>query len=110
MVCPVGNEPLPEDCDVIEKKHTAVIIQGKVYAIVAPKEAYYPPYSNYYTVSLYPRKGSVKYLKFKTKKERDKWSFEVGAIYTIEGCLHLAGGKFLGTELVFNVTKVERKD
>ncbi len=106
MVCPVGNEPIPEDCDVIEKEHTAVIIQGKVYAIIAPGEADYSPYDKYFTVSIYPRKGRVKYLKFKTKEERDKWSFERGANYVIEGCLHLAGGR-IDSELIFDVTKVE---
>ena len=109
MVCPIGNEPIPTDCDVIEKKHTTVFIQGKVYAVIDPKDAYYPPYSDYFTVSLYPRKGRVKYLKFRTKEECDQWSFEIGENYTVEGCLHLAGGKFPETELVFNVIKLERR-
>jgi hypothetical protein len=110
MACPIGSEPIPKDCDLIEKKHTVVIIRGDVYAIIAPKEAYYPPYSDYFTVSIYPRKGRVKYLKFKTQEECDRWSFEVGENYSIEGCLHLAGGRTLGTELLFNVTKVERNN
>lgn len=106
MGCPVGKEPLPEDCDVIEKEHTPVIIQGEVRDIVNPEEADYSPYDKYFTVTIYPRRGRVKYLKFKTKEERDKWSFEKGENYNIEGCLHLAGGKIL-RELIFNVTKVE---
>jgi len=110
MVCPVGNEPIPKDCDIIEKNHNVVILQGYVYEVIDPKDAYYPPYSDYLTVSLYPRKGRVKYLKFKTRKELDKWSFEMEEDYTVEGCLHLAGGKFLTKELVFDVIRVERRD
>jgi hypothetical protein len=110
MTCPVGRQSLPPDCAVIERGHTRVIVQGRVYAIIAPDEAHYSPFSTYFTVSLYPSKGKVKYLKFLSKEGRDRWGFEREGNYVVHGCLHLAGTKSLNTELVFDVTNVQRTE
>ena len=69
MACPIGHDPLAQDYTTIEPKHNKVMVQGRVYAVVSPDEAHYPPFSDYFTVSLYPSKGKVKYLKFRTKED-----------------------------------------
>ncbi|HEX74547.1 MAG TPA: ricin-type beta-trefoil lectin domain protein [Dehalococcoidia bacterium] len=107
MACPVcSGERIPQDCSVIEKRGKRVIVQGRVYAIIDTEgltKANYSPFAKYLTVSLYPRKGRVKYLKFKTQQELDRWSFEKDNSFIVHGCLHVADGK----ELVFDVTQVE---
>ena len=103
MSCPVcSGLSLPEDVSVVEKQGKRVILQGNIYAIVSPDEAHYSPFSNYFTVSLYPRKGRVKYLKFRTKDELNQWGFVQETQIRCEGCLHVADGK----EVVFDVAKV----
>ena len=92
---------LSDDFSVIKKHGTKVIVQGKIRTI--DKDHQYPPFSDYFTVSLYPRKGRVKYLKFRTRDELDKWGFSEGRLIRCEGCLHEVDGK----EIVFDVTKVE---
>ncbi|MBI2303926.1 MAG: hypothetical protein HYU86_04160 [Chloroflexi bacterium] len=87
----------------VEKRGRRVILQGAIYAIVGPDDANYTPFSDYFTVSLYPRKGRVKYLKFKTQSELNKWGFIRETRIRCEGCLHETDGK----EIVFDVTKVE---
>ncbi len=105
MACIIckGNKKLPDDVSTIEKQGTKSIFQGKIYAVIRPDEAHYSPFANYCTVSLYPRKGRVKYLKFATPKELNKWAFAPGMRIRCEGCLHIADGY----ELVFDVKKVE---
>ena len=104
MSCPVCcGSHIPDDVSLIEKRGRRVIIQGKVYAVVSPDEAHYPPFSDYYTVSLYPRKGRVKYLKFSTQQDRDRWGFRREQRIRCEGCMHEADGK----EIVFDVAQVE---
>lgn len=103
MSCPIcSGFSLSEDVSVVEKQGKRVILQGDIYAIVSPDEAHYPPFSNYFTVSLYPRKGRVKYLKFKTRDELNQWGFIRETRIRCEGCLHKADGK----EVVFDVAKV----
>ncbi len=105
--CPVcGGERIPNDCSVIEERDKRVILKGRVYAIIdmaGLSQANYSPFANYLTVSLYPRKGRVKYLKFRTQQELDRWPFEQGASFIVHGCLHVADEK----QLVFNVMQVE---
>ena len=108
MACPIGYDLLPKDCAMIEPRHNKVIVQSRVYAVVSPDEAHYPPFSDYFTVSLYPSKGKVKYLKFRTREERDVWHFKRDESYIVHGCLHKAGGMSLNGELIFDVTRVER--
>lgn len=109
MNCPVCNDsPQSNDFSIIEKRGKRVILKGEIHAIISPSEAHYPPFSDYFTVSLYPRKGKmkVKYLKFKTLNELEKWGFIKGVEcrqIRCEGCLHEADGK----ELVFDITSVE---
>ena len=96
MSCPVcTGSYLPNDVSVVEKRGRRVILQGVVYAIVSPNEAHYPPFSDCFTVSLYPRRGRVKYLKFRTQDELKKWQFMQGMRIRREGCLHEADGKRL---------------
>jgi len=94
---------LPDDVSVIEKHGRKSIFQGKVYAVIRPGEAHYSPFADYCTVSLYPSKGRVKYLKFESAKDLTKWAFVAGERIRCEGCLHIADGY----ELVFDVKKVE---
>lgn len=104
MTCPIcANSNLSSDFSVIEKKGKRVRVQGTVYAIVSPDEAGYPPFSDWFTVSIYPRKGKVKYLKFKTRDEQMKWGFTPKTTVIADGCMHIIDGK----ELIFDVTKVD---
>jgi len=103
MGCPIcDGEHIPSDASIVEKQGKRVAIQGKVYAIIPPDYTY-SPFRNYATVSLYPRKGKVKYLKFKTQQELDRWLFKKNRTFVVHGCLHFVDGK----ELVFNITQVE---
>ena len=103
MGCPICcGEQIPSDASVVEKQGKRVAVQGKVYAIISPDYTY-SPFSKYATVSLYPRKGKVKYIKFKTQQQLDHWPFEREKTFVVHGCLHVVDGK----ELVFNVTWVE---
>jgi hypothetical protein len=103
MVCPVCHgHRLPTDASVAEEQGKRVSLQGKVYAIIPPNYTY-SPFRNYGTVSLYPRKGRVKYLKFKTVQELERWPFERRKNFIVYGCLHVVDGK----ELVFHITQVE---
>lgn len=104
MGCPVcTGSYISDDVSVIEKRGRRVVLQGVIYAIVSPGEAHYPPFSDYFTVSLYPRRGRVKYLKFKTQDELKKWGFIQKERIRCEGCLHEADGR----EIVFDITKVQ---
>jgi len=78
-------------------------LQGKVYAVIRSNEAPYPPFADYHTVSLYTRRSLVKYLKFRTPAEQDKWEFEPDSRIRCKGCIHEADGK----QLVFDVSEVE---
>jgi len=103
MGCAIcDGEQIPSDASIVEKQGKRVAVQGKVYAIIPPDYTY-SPFRNYATVSLYPRKGKVKYLKFKTQQELDQWSFEKNKTFVVHGCLHVVDGK----ELVFDITQVE---
>ena len=104
MVCPVCSDSFnTDDVAVIDRPGRKAMIQGKVKAVVGPEEAHFPPFSDYQTVSVYPRRGRVKYLKFATQEERDRWGFAQGGRIRCQGCLHEADGK----ELVFDVAEVE---
>jgi len=103
MGCPIcDGEQIPGDASLVEKQGKQVAVQGKVYAIIPPDYTY-SPFRNYATVSLYPRKGKVKYLKFKTREELERWSFERESSFIVHGCLHVVDGK----ELVFNLVRVD---
>jgi len=49
-----------------------------------------------------PRRGKVKYLKFKTRDEVNKSGLIAGEVIRCDGCLHEADGR----EVVFDVTGV----
>jgi len=107
MGCPIcSGSLLSDDFSVIEKQGRRVIIQGNVYAIMNPDEkTRVPPFSDFFTVSIYPRKkgSGVKYLKFRTQDELEEWGFIPNRKIRCEGCLHKVDEK----EIVFDVTKVE---
>ena len=103
MGCPICcGDLIPTDASIVEEKGKRVAVQGKVYAIIRPNYTY-SPFKNYGTVSLRPRKGKTKYLKFKTQQELERWRFEENRSFIVYGCLHIVDGK----ELVFDITKVE---
>lgn len=103
MACPIcTGERIPSDASVVDKLGKRVILQGKVYAIIPPNYTYFL-YRNYATVSLYPRKGKVKHLKFGRQRELEIWLFETEENFIVEGCLHVVDNK----ELVFDITSVE---
>ncbi len=103
MVCPIcSGQRIPSDASVVEERGKRVAVQGKVYAIIPPNYTY-SPFKSYGTVSLYPRRGRVKYLKFKTQEELRSWPFEEKKSFIVHGCLHIADDK----ELVFDISKVE---
>lgn len=104
MPCPIcTGQYLSNDFSVIEKEGKRVILQGVIYAVISPHKAHYRPFSNYFTVSLYPEKGKVKYLKFGTKDEIEKWNFIREKRIRCEGCLHRVDDK----ELVFDIANVK---
>ena len=101
--CPICNgDRLPADVSVVDREKTTAVIQGRINAVIQPGEAHYPPFSTFYTATVYPRKGSVKYLKFQTRRELDKCDLAVDDKVEIEGCLHIVDGK----NLVFAVRSV----
>jgi len=103
MACPIcGGDQIPTDAYVVEEQGKRVAVQGRVNAII-PADYTYSPFRSYFTISLYPHKGKVKYLKFKRQKELEHWSFEENKSFIVHGCLHMVDGK----ELVFDITKVE---
>ena len=104
MGCPIcSGSLLSDNFSVIERQGRRVIIQGEIHAIMSPDEAHVPPFSDFFTVSLYPSKGKVKYLKFRTRDEIERWGFIPNRHIRCEGCLHKVDEK----EIVFDVTKVE---
>ena len=104
MSCPIcTGHYLPDDVSVVERRGKRVILQGVIYAIVSPGEAHYSPFSDYFTVSLYPRKGRVKCLKFRTQDELKRWGLIREKRIRCEACLHEADAK----EIAFDITKVE---
>jgi hypothetical protein len=104
MACPIGSSgcQLPHDVSVIEERHRRVLLQGRIYAVVAPDEADYSPFGDWFAASLCPRKGRVKYLKFAAKEELDRWELAPGDHIECRGCLHCADGR----EVVFDVTVI----
>lgn len=103
MTCPVcKGEHIPADASVVEKQGKRVILRGRVNAII-PSDYTYSPYREFATVSLYPRKGRVKYLKFRTEQEQQRWPFEKDGVFIVDGCMHVADQK----ELIFDITSVE---
>ncbi len=67
--CPIcTGERLPSDASEADKQGRIVILQGEIHAVVDPVNTY-TPYGEYGVASLYVRRGSVKYLKFRTKIE-----------------------------------------
>jgi hypothetical protein len=104
MSCPICcGDQIPDDASEIEMPGKRVILQGRVYAII-PAGYTYSPYKDYATVSLYPQKGKVKYLKFRTDDELKKWAFEKDVKFIVRGCMHIIDGK----ELVFDITSADR--
>lgn len=104
MACPICSGSVDSDnFSVIEKKGRVVILQGKIVAIMNPKELNVPPFQDYFTVTLKPRRGGMKYLKFRTQDELERWSFIPDQRVRCEGCLHRVDEK----DLVFDVQNVE---
>ena len=103
MVCPICiGERIPSDTSVVETRGKRVVVQGRVHAIIQPHYTY-SPYKDFATVSLYPRKGKVKYLKFRTERELERWPFAREETFVVGGCLHIVDDK----ELIFDVTSAE---
>ena len=104
MGCPIcSGSLLSDNFSVIEKLGRRVIIQGNVHAIMNPDKFNVSPFSDFLTVSIYPHKGRVKYLKFRTQDELERCGFSPNMKIRCEGCLHTIDDK----EIVFDVTKLE---
>ena len=86
------------------KKNGRRTIQGKIYGELGTSVC--RPFADLFTVTLYPiKKGPrVKYLKFMTKEEYEKWEIEPGMRILCEGCSHEVDGK----ELIFDISDVQR--
>jgi hypothetical protein len=83
---------------VIEGEPRKIKIKGKIHAIFDDLDvATVPPLPNYYTVTLYPRRGRVYYLKFKTKEELERQGFTADETIIIEGTLRCMDGKQIVT-------------
>jgi hypothetical protein len=106
--CPIClREPMPHDVKMVNRDFENVTIRGKVYAIIdTEKENNAWPWSSYYTVDFYPYKTRVKYIKFKTLEELQKWDFEIGQWYVVDGHMHqvLFGKSY--KDVVFDIKNV----
>ena len=101
--CPIcAGERLPADVSRAAKDGSKVKLAGRVNAVVHPGEASYTPFGDYCTVALYPRRGSVKYLKFRTSQAMDGWGLKPDDRIQVEGCSHDVDGK----ELLFDIQDV----
>ena len=71
--------------------------------------AHFPPFAKCYTISIYPLRGksSVKYLKFPTQQEMDRWNLNVGDKVQVERCLHQTESGKERNDLIFDVRKVD---
>jgi hypothetical protein len=67
-----AGERLPGDAYRAGTDGSKVKLLGRVNAVVHPGEADFTPFGDYCTVPLYPRRGSVKCLKFRTSQEMDR--------------------------------------
>lgn len=77
MECPIcTGSSFSDDFSVIKMPGTKVIIQGVIRAIDGDHQ--YSPFSDCFTVSIYSRKGRVKYLKFRTQDELNECDFSEG--------------------------------
>ena len=80
-----------------------MVLRGRVNAVVHPGEASFPPFGEYCTVPLYTKPGPVKYLKFRTGQEMDRFGLKRDDRIQIKRCKHNVDGK----ELVFDIRYVE---
>ena len=104
MACPIcAGERLPPDASLADRHGRRVASRGRVNAVASPQEAAFTPFGLWHTVTLYPRKGKVKYLKFRTSQELGRWPFARDETYEVNGCFHVVDGK----ELIFDITRVE---
>lgn len=90
------------DWSIIEGEPKKVIVKGRINAIF-PLGWEVRPLSNYLTVTLYPSKGKVFYLKFSTEEELKRQSFTVNEIVVVEGILRIIDGK----QIIANVKRIK---
>ena len=101
--CPIcAGERLPGDVSRAAKDGIKVTLLGRVNTVVHPGEADFTPFRDYCTVPRYPRRGSVKYLKFRTSQEMDRLGLKQDDRIQVDGCSHDVDGK----ELVFDIQNV----
>ena len=107
MSCPVcTSASLPDDVSMVERPGRRVVLQGRINAVVSPDEAHFPPFGDHFTVTLYPRRGRVKYLKFGTRHEQERWGLARDMRIRCSGCLHKTSNG-IEKEVVFDVADVE---
>ncbi len=98
---------MPYNVKTVNRDFENVTIRGKVHAVIETDDENSTfPWSSYYTVSFYPRQAPVKYLKFKTLEELQKWGFEKGEWYIVDGHIHqvLSGSYY--KDVVFDIKNV----
>ncbi len=107
MSCPVcTGANLPDDVSVVDRPGRRVMLQGRINAVVSPDEASFSPFGDHFTVTLYPRRGRVKYLKFGTRHAQERWRLARGMSIRCSGRLHRAANG-IEKEVVFDVADVE---
>lgn len=98
-----NNENRKQNCvdwSIIAGEPRKVKVKGRIDTIFDDLTvANCTPLSNYYTVTLYPRKGKVFYLKFKTKEELERQTFTVDETVVVEGILRCVDGKQIVTNV-----------
>ena len=96
-----NNENRKQNCtdwSVIEGEPRKVKVKGRINAIFDDLTvATTSPLSDYYAVTLYPQRGRVYYLKFKTKEELERQAFTVDEKVIVEGILRCVDGKQIVT-------------
>ena len=103
MECPICSDNIPEKVSTVSRKPEDVILQGKIYAVIDPKQCNtYTPYEDAFTVSLRPHQGPTKYLKF-TEEEIKQHALAAGQrIRCHAHHLHVVDG----SEIVFEIDHV----
>lgn len=94
------------DWSVMDSKARKVQVKGRINKIYDSMHYHVPPLSNYYTATLYPAKGRVFYLKFKTESEMKKQAITENELVIVEADLRLIDGK----QILTNVRRVWKKE
>jgi hypothetical protein len=90
------------DWSLADARSRRVGVRGRIKRIYDPSNSRVSPFPQYYTVTLYPSKGRVFYLKFQTEEELKRQSFTANEVVEIEADLKLVDQK----QILTNVRRI----